>query len=180
MSNSSDHFPEAKLLSVSNVQTWDVYIQEHLIGYSQLGKAIRTNTKYVLLRPEQDDLVPGTTQRLYKARTDPTRFGELFPSGLTAYRADLTRYNLLNDHRLQEESKLCTFLMKSFSEEAKKQYRITSRSNRHRLIRHVQDCKSNVLLLYKLRSCFSSIHATVPDQTDWYIHSVQRYHDSTW
>ena len=43
---STDHVPEDMLLSVSNVQTWDVYILEHLIGNSHLGRALTQNTPY--------------------------------------------------------------------------------------------------------------------------------------
>ena len=115
---STDHVPEDMLLSVSNVQTWDVYILEHLIGYSHLGRAISTNSKYILLEPQQNDLIAGTHTRIYRARPAP-RDNELQPSALTAFRDDLSRYHKLNDNRLQDESKLCAFLMKSFSVEAK-------------------------------------------------------------
>ena len=61
-STSTDHVPEDMLLSVSNVQTWDVYILEHLIGYSHLGRAISTNSKYILLEPQQNDFIAGTQE----------------------------------------------------------------------------------------------------------------------
>ena len=75
---STDHVPEDMLLSVSNVQTWDVYILEHLIGYSHLGRAISTNSKYILLEPQQNDLIAGTHTRIYRARPAP-RDNELQP-----------------------------------------------------------------------------------------------------
>ena len=62
MSNSAESYPEAKLLSTSNAQVWDLYLREHLIGHSFLGVAIITNNKFDLQEPTTDDVVKGTTK----------------------------------------------------------------------------------------------------------------------
>ena len=85
---------------------------------------ISSRKEYILLEPQQNVLIAGTHTRIYRVRPAP-RDNELQPSALTAFRDDLSRYHKLNDNRQQDDSKLCTFHIKSFSVEAK----ITLRNN---------------------------------------------------
>ena len=97
MSNSSEIYPEAELLSVANVQIWDLYIQEKVVAYQYLGKAIRTNVKYVINPPGVHDMVPGTLIRKYKLNAfNPD---ELVAKSEDIFRDDLQRYEKLHDRR---------------------------------------------------------------------------------
>jgi hypothetical protein len=106
-----------KLLSIHNVNNWELYILEKLSIYPDVGQAIRRGVPFDPARPTTNDLFPGTALRMYSFL--PTDLTTLDPPSLLDFRSAIKTFDKLERLRRDEEAKVCHLLISSFSEEAK-------------------------------------------------------------
>ena len=57
--------PPTKLLTLTNVTPWNIYLLELLFAYPDMGVAIRSGTPFELIKPTIDDLFEDTVTRMY-------------------------------------------------------------------------------------------------------------------
>ena len=103
-------YPPTKLLTLTNVTPWNIYLLELLFAYPDMGVAIRSGTPFELIKPTIDDLLEDTVIRMYTFKTD----------GITL--TTESRKDFLYATK-DEEAKVCALIVSSYSEEAKMQLR---------------------------------------------------------
>ena len=122
MSQSST-YPATKLLTLTNVTPWNIYLLELLFAYPDMGVAIRSGTPFELIKPTINDLFEDTDTRMYTFKRDGvTLTGESRKDFIYATKD----YSKLEKGRKDEEAKVCALIVSSFSEEAKMQLRTNS------------------------------------------------------
>ena len=113
-------YPSNKLLSLTNVTPWNIYLLELLFAFPDMGVAIRSGVPFVLNEPTMDDRFKNSNTRKYTFRQDGvTLDGESRKDFLSA----ITTYEKLEARRKDEEARACALITSSFSEEAKMQLR---------------------------------------------------------
>jgi hypothetical protein len=106
-----------KLLSIHNVNNWELYNLEKLSIYPVVGQAIRRGVPFEPARPTTNDLFPGTALRMYSfLSTDLT---SLDPPSLLDFCSAVKTFDKLERLSRDEEAKVYHLLICSFSEEAK-------------------------------------------------------------
>ena len=60
-------YPPTKLLTLTNVTPWNIYLLELLFAYPDMGVAIRSGTSF---EPIVDDLFEDTVTRMYTYKRD--------------------------------------------------------------------------------------------------------------
>jgi len=104
------------LLSINNVSNWDHHLKLKLTAFPDVGTAIRKGTAFVLTPPTVNDLVAGTTVRKYHFQIDHP--DDLTESSLNNFIKANSTFEKRDQHRREEEAKVCHLLHSSLSEEA--------------------------------------------------------------
>jgi hypothetical protein len=113
-------YPSNKLLSLTNVTPWNIYLLELLFAFPDMGVAIRSGVPFKLNKPTMLDTFEDSNTRKYTFRQDGvTLDGESRKDFLSA----ITTYEKLEARRKDEEARACALITSSFSEEAKMQLR---------------------------------------------------------
>jgi len=105
-------YPATKLLTLTNVTQWNIYLLELLFAYPDMGIAIRSGTPFELIKSTIDDLLEDTVIRMYTYKRD--------------FLYATKDYAKLEKGRKDEEAKVCALIVSSFSVEAKMQLRTNS------------------------------------------------------
>ena len=116
----SSTYPSNKLLSISNVTPWIIYLLELLFAFPDLGVAIRSGIPFELSEPTIDDLFKGTNTKKYGFKRDGVT---LTNESRKDFLNSMNLYSKLEARRKDEEAKVCALITSSFSEEAKMQLR---------------------------------------------------------
>ena len=113
-------YPSNKLLSLTNVTPWNIYLLELLFAFPDMGVAIRSGVPLMLNEPTMDDRFKNSNTRKYAFKQDGvTLDGNSRKDFLSA----ITTYEKLDARRKDEEARACALITSSFSEEAKMQLR---------------------------------------------------------
>ena len=115
--------PPTKLLTLTNVTPWNIYLLELLFAYPDMGVAIRLGTPSELIKPTIDDLFEDTVTRMYTYKRDGVT---LTTDSRKDFLYATKDYAKLEKGRKDEEAKVCALIVSSFSEEAKMQLRTNS------------------------------------------------------
>ena len=114
-SNESSTYPTNMLLSISNVSNWDHNLKMKLTAYPDIGSAIRKGTAINLVKPTIHDLIEDSDLRMYNLPPDGATLTE---SSLNNYVKTKSTYEKRDQHRRDEEAKVCHLILSSLSEEA--------------------------------------------------------------
>jgi len=108
-------YPSNKLLSLTNVTPWNIYLLELLFAFPDMGVAIRSGVPFVLNEPTMDDRFKNSNTRKYTFRQDGvTLDGESRKDFLSA----ITTYEKLEARRKDEEARACALITSSFCDTA--------------------------------------------------------------
>jgi len=101
------------LLSINNVSNWDHHLKMKL---TDVGSAIRKGTPFLVPQATMEDLIGDSTVRKYNFQPDnPTALTE---SSLNNFLKATSTFEKRDQHRREEEAKVCHLVLSSLSEEA--------------------------------------------------------------
>ena len=106
-------YPYNKLLSLTNVTPWNIYLLELLFAFPDMGVAI--DDRFKLNEPTMNDRFKNSNTRKYTFRQDGvTLDGDSRKDFLSA----ITTYEKLEARRKDEEARACALITSSFSEDS--------------------------------------------------------------
>ena len=97
-------YPPTKLLTLTNVTPWNIYLLELLFAYPDMGVAIRSGTPFQLIKPTIDDLFEDTVTRMYTYKRDGIT---LTTDSRKDFLYATKDYAKLEKGRKDEETKVC-------------------------------------------------------------------------
>ena len=116
-------YPSNKLLSLTNVTPWNIYLLELLFAFPDMGVAIRSGVPFKLNKPTMLDTFEDSNTRKYIFRQDGVT---LDGASRKDFLSAINTYEKLEASRKDEEARACALITSSFSEEAKVQLRINA------------------------------------------------------
>jgi len=112
----STTYPANMLLSINNVSNWDHHLKMKLTAFLDVGSAIRKGTPFILPQPTMADLIGDSTVR--KSNFQPENPTALTESSLNNFLKATSTFEKRDQHRREEEAKVCHLVLSSLSDEA--------------------------------------------------------------